>query len=97
MTVETRDDWHLFEVQLYLDGIGPDAVHVELYAEESNGAGQVRLEMARDQPLVGAENGYIYQAQTPAARPSGDFTARIVPYHSKAAIPLEDTHIVWQR
>lgn len=59
--VETKGDWHLFEVQVYLNGISPDAVQVELYAEELNGGSPFRLEMGRDRHLVGAENGYIIQ------------------------------------
>jgi starch phosphorylase len=53
--------------------------------------------MSLDRQLVGAENGYVYKARTPAIDPPVDFTARIVPYHPGVAIPLEDTHILWQR
>jgi starch phosphorylase len=95
--VETKGEWHLFEAQVYLNGIGPDAVHVELYADEPNGGNPVRIEMSRDRELVGAENGYIYKGQIAATRPPGDFTARIVPYHPGGAIPLEEAHILWQR
>ena len=97
VTVETNDEWHLFEDQVYLNGISPDSVHVELYADKSNGGSRVRIKMSRDRQLVGAENGYIYNSQVPATRPSGDFTARIVPYFTGAAIPLEEAHILWQR
>jgi len=95
--VETNDEWHLFEAQVYLNGISPDAVHVELYADKSNGENQAKFVMSRDQQLVGAENGYIYKGQVPATRPSGDFTARLVPHFTGAAIPLEENHILWQR
>ena len=40
--------------------------------------------------LVGAINGYAYQAQLPATRPATDYTARLIPYHDAAAVPLED-------
>jgi starch phosphorylase len=95
--VTTSDEWHMFEVQVYLNGIGPDAVQVELYAEASNEGSPVRLEMNRDHQLVGAENGYAYKAQAPAIRPSGDYTARIIPHFPGAAIPLEAPQIIWQR
>jgi len=95
--IETNSEQHLFEIQVYLNGIGPDAVYVELFAEGSNGGDPVRLEMNCDRPLVGADNGYIYTGQIPATRPAGDFTARIVPHHPGVAIPLEDNHILWQR
>ena len=97
VTVETDSQWHRFEAQVYLNGIDPESVHVELYAEASNSGNPVRLEMYRIRQLAGAEHGYVYDVQTPATRPSGDFTARIVPHHPGVAIPLEDAHIFWQR
>jgi glycogen phosphorylase len=95
--VETNGEWHLFEAQVYLNGIGPDAVHVELYADTSNDGSPVRIEMSRGQKLVGAENGYGYKGQVATTRPSGDFTARIVPHFTGVATPLEEAHILWQR
>jgi starch phosphorylase len=95
--VETNSEWHLFEAHVYLNGIGPDAVHVELYADKVNGGSPARFEMSRDQQLVGAENGYIYKGQVSNTRPAGDFTARIVPHFTGAAVPLEEDHILWQR
>lgn len=95
--VTTVDGQQLFEVQVYLNGVPPDAVRVELFAEESDGQNPALLGMSLDRQLVGAEHGYIYKAQTPTIRHSGDFTARIVPFHPGVAIPLEDAHIQWQR
>jgi starch phosphorylase len=95
--VETTGEWHLFEAQVYLNGIDPDTVDVELYAEELDGESPVRLKMCRERQMLGAENGYIYKGRIPATRPSGDFTARIVPYYLGVAIPLEGTYVLWQR
>jgi glycogen phosphorylase len=97
VNVESNGEWHLFEAQVYLNGIGPEAVHVELYADTSNGRSPVRSEMTCEQQLVGAENGYCYKGRVPMTRPSGDFTARIIPHLAGAAIPLEEAHILWQR
>jgi starch phosphorylase len=97
VNVESNGEWHLFEAQVYLNGIGPEAVHVELYADKSNGSSPVRSEMTCEQQLVGAENGYCYKGRVPMTRPSGDFTARIIPHLAGAAIPLEEAHILWQR
>ena len=36
--VETRGGQHLFEIQVYLSGLDPDSVRVELYADGVNGA-----------------------------------------------------------
>ena len=95
--IETAGGWHLFEVPVYLYGVGPGAVQVELYSEVSNSGIPVRLEMIRDRQMEGTENGFVYKARVPATSPSGDFTARIVPRYPGVAIPHEDTHILWQR
>ncbi len=87
---------HLFEVQVYLSNLDPDAVRVELYAEGVNGGDPVRQEMTRGQQLAGA-NGYIYRTQVPVIRPAADYTARVIPHCPGIAIPLEAALILWQR
>jgi glycogen phosphorylase len=97
MKVETRGKQHLFDVQVYLNDIDPNAVRVELYADAINGSNVVQQEMKRGRRLAGASNGYVYSAAVTAARPPADYTARVIPYCDAVAIPLEDTHILWQR
>jgi starch phosphorylase len=94
--VTTNTEQHLFEVQLYLDGLDPAAVRVELYAEGVDGGAPLRQEMARGQQLVGAVNGYAYSAKVSARRPTDNYTARVVPFRPGVAVPLEMTHILWQ-
>jgi glycogen phosphorylase len=96
-TISKNGDQHMFEVQVYLNGLDPDAVRVELYAEGVNGGDPVRKEMTRGPKLVGAENGYLYGAQVQAKRPATDFTARVIPHRTGIAVPLEAAHILWQR
>ena len=95
--LEMKDNGHIIEVQIYLDGLNPDAVRVELYAEGVMGAEAERVEMTRVHPLVGAINGYTFRAVVSAERPSEEYTARIIPYHDHAIPPLETAHILWQR
>jgi starch phosphorylase len=95
--VETDKERHQFEVQLYLDGLDPDAVCVEIFAEGVDGGDPVRQEMTRGRQLVGAEHGYAYGALVPATRPATDYTPRVIPYHPGVAVPLEEAHILWQR
>jgi starch phosphorylase len=90
-------DQHIFEVQVYLNGLDPDGVRVELYAEGVNGGDPVRTEMTRGPQLVGAENGFLFGAQVPATRPATDYTARVIPHRPGSAVPLEAAHILWQR
>jgi starch phosphorylase len=93
MKVETAGEQHVFEVQVYLDNLDPEAVRIELY---SNGE-PARAEMKRARQLVGAINGYVYHAEVAASRPASDYTARIIPHRDGVFIPLEAPQILWQR
>jgi starch phosphorylase len=84
--VETRGGQHYFEVEVYLGGLNPSAVRVEVYAD---GADPVRREMERTGPNT-------YRAEVPAMRPAGDFTPRAMPRHDGVAVPLQSAHILWQ-
>jgi starch phosphorylase len=97
MKIEKEDDQHVFELQVYLDDLDPDAVQVELYANGINGAAPEQLEMARMRQLTGSLGGYIYSARVPAIRTERDYTARIIPRHEGVAVPLEAPWILWQR
>jgi starch phosphorylase len=96
--VETKNKQHVYEVQVYLNGIDPKAVRVELYANGKNGGAAMRQEMNPDLgQLTGATDGAIYSAAVSADRPSADYTARLIPHCDGVAIPLEDARILWQR
>ena len=95
--VETRGEQHVFEVQVYLNNLDPNAVRVELYADGVNGGSLVRQEMKRVRQLAGASGGYVYSAAVSATRPPADYTARVIPHCDGVAIPLEDARILWQR
>ena len=90
--VETATEGHLFEAQVYLDGIDPDAVRVTLYAE-----GADDREMTRGRKPIDAENGYVYTVRVPGARPASDFTVRVIPHREGVAVPMESGPILWQR
>jgi len=95
--VETRGKEQNFEVQVFLNDLDPSSVRVELYADDVNNGSPVRQEMKQIRPIVGASGGYIYSAAVSAARPTGDYTARLIPYCRGVAVPLEDARILWQR
>src|SRR5450432_2331884 len=99
MKVETNGQQHVFEVEVMLNDLDPNAVRVELYAEGADPVRQepVRQEMERVRQLPGASRGYSYRARVSATRPANDYTARVIPQYSGVAIPLEDTRILWQR
>ncbi|ARO87741.1 DUF3417 domain-containing protein [Nitrosospira lacus] len=97
MTVETEGGQHAFLVHMYLNDLDPEAVRVELYADGIPGGAPVRQEMARLHQLVAAATGYAYHARLPADRPASDYTARLIPRHEEATVPLEAPEILWQR
>jgi starch phosphorylase len=96
LKIATDAKKHTFEIELYFDGLDPDAVRVELYAEGLNAAAPLHKQMKRDRQLV-SQKGYIYTASIAADRPAGDFTPRVIPCFDGAEIPLENTCILWQR
>lgn len=95
--VETREGQHQFTVQVYLGGLDPEAVRVELFADPVNGGEPVRQAMARGRKLEGPGNGCEYVGSVPATRSAADYTPRLVPQHPEAAVPLEAAEILWQR
>ena len=95
VTVKTDPEHHAFEVQFFPGELDPNCVRVELYADGTNRDTPFLQEMKRGHPLEGS--GYAFCAQVPAARTSGDYTVRVVPYFRGAAIPLEASQILWQR
>ena len=96
--VDTRDGEHVFEVQLWLHGLDPRAVRVELYADATAGGTTVRVEMkrGRKQASPGGDS-YTFSATVPAGRPPEDFTPRVIPHRAGVAVPLEVDPILWQR
>jgi starch phosphorylase len=92
--IETGNNKHAFEVQVFLDQVDPDAVRVELYANDSD---LVPREMTRAQPIPGSTNAYLYGTSVAAVRPASDYTPRIVPHFTGVAVPLEEGQILWQR
>ena len=93
--LEQQGEQYFVQVQVYLDGLDPEAVKVEVYAEGPNGATPIRQPLKRDKPLIGSENGFVYTAQVPAGRPAADYTPRLISQHNDASIPLEAAFILW--
>jgi starch phosphorylase len=94
MKAETRDGRHVFEVEVSLGDLGPDAIQVELFA---NGEQATPLEMKLIRRPADTLTDHIYGASVPAARPVADYTARLIPHCEGVAIPLEVATILWQR
>ena len=94
---ETKDGQHVFQVQLCLGDLDPNAVRLELFADGVGGNPATAYEMKLiSQP---AETGtcHGYGTSVPATRPAADYTARLIPHCEGVAIPLEAATILWQR
>ncbi len=100
--VDSTETEHHFEVEVDLDGLDPNSVRVELFADGidgNDGTGQpmTRVELADGNSVFGKPHWDLYRLSITANRPATDFTARIVPDHAGVAIPLELNLILWQR
>ena len=97
LRAETNADHHVFEVEIFLNDLDPNAARVELYADGIDGGDPVRVEMKCARPLPDASRRCFYQATVLTTRPSRDYTARVIPQRSGVAVPLESARILWQR
>ena len=88
-----KGDMHVFTVRVNLGSIPPEAVRVELYAEPIEGV----VSPAASSAGALYAGTYTYRVALPASRPLGDYTARVVPCHAAALVPLESGRILWYR
>lgn len=96
LKIEEDGDHHVFEVELFLDGLDPDAVQAELYAEGIAGGAPVRQIMTRVRHQE-PEEACVYSARVPSTRPASDYTPRVIPHRPGVTVPLEASQILWQR
>ena len=83
-------------VPVYLGGIAPDRVRVELYADADDAQPALCLPMSMGGPLPGAVQGYLYHAVLPEARACDSFTPRVRAWHAEAFLPAESGLVAWQ-
>jgi starch phosphorylase len=94
--VNSRSDGHEVEVELFLNGLDPNAVRVQLYADPVNDEDSVS-EMTLVGTAPDASRPDVYHATISSARAIGDYSARVLPTHADVAVPLECARIAWQR
>jgi starch phosphorylase len=94
--VNTHDEQHYFQADIVPGALTLDILRVELYADSSHGQCACCEEMNASGPCADTPGAFTYSAQVSATRPASDYTARIVPYHLNAVVPLEAGQIVWQ-
>jgi starch phosphorylase len=95
VTVETKDGQHRFQIGVVPGLLHPDQFRVELYAEPIGGIGP-KPEIVAACKSSTASGTFVYSACCPARRPVIDYTARLVPTHAAASVPLEAGQILWR-
>jgi starch phosphorylase len=97
VTIDTRGDRHYFDVEVDLGSLTRSSVSVELYADALNEVIPFRQEMDYHEDR-GSDRGWLsYSTNVPAIRAADDYTARIIPKHPNAYVPLEAPLVLWQR
>lgn len=98
VAVNTQDGEHTFTAQVDLGGLGMEAVLVQLFADAATpGETPTCVAMGLAAAASNAPGMTAFSAHVPAARPAGDYTVRVTPYHAAAIMPLEDGRVLWQR
>jgi len=95
--VETRGGQHVFEIEVVTGELHPDQFSVELYAGPGTGVGAKPEVLAMCKSSAEAPDAVVYSVCCPGTRPASDYTARLVPSHPGASIPLEANRVTWQR
>jgi hypothetical protein len=89
--------WQVFQVHVYLNDLGPNAVRSEPYTTSLNGSETVPREMMHVRLSTGAANTYGYRVEAAVTPPASDRTPRAIPEHDAIVVPLEASQIQWQR
>ena len=98
LRVQVQPDGHEVEIELFLNGVDPTAVRVQLYANADKGPDSHR-EMARVRAAPDPSSPDVYRVTLtlPSSSSIGDYTARVVPAYPDVSVPLECARIKWQR
>jgi starch phosphorylase len=95
--INTHDGLHFFQADVTPGSLTSDHLRVELYADSADGKSACFEIMNPSGPSPDTPGSYAYSTEVSATRPASDYTARIIPYHPNALVPLEECQIVWQR
>lgn len=95
--VECFGENYLFKVQLFFGTMDPLKIAVELFSNETKHLPYQTLEMTRADELDHSRESAIYTAFVPNSCPSKNYTPRIIPFFEGVSVPLEESHILWQK
>lgn len=84
-------------VSVYLGEVDPEAVRVEMFADQTVEYAPEVIMLHQEHAIPGSSNGYIFAGVISSPRSLEDYTVRIVPYHPNAYLPAELPLISWQK
>jgi starch phosphorylase len=84
-----------FKVPVFLNGIDPRNVEVQLYADGIKDEPAEIIKMKMDKKK--GDEGIVYSTEVITDRSSNDYTARVIPHYEDVSVPLETSFICWQR
>ena len=95
-TARQEGEQYIFAANVLLNGLVPQDVTVELYANGSDGGGALHQSM--DCVYLPDDNmgAHLYRVTLPALHALSQYTLRIVPSRVGVSIPLEVSHILWE-
>jgi starch phosphorylase len=85
------------EVAVHFGGLDPAAVRVQLFASPVDVEPPECVELGAGTPVPDAPGTFVFRAYHATMWPAEHYTARIVPYHPEARVPLELRRILWHR
>ncbi|MEJ2704896.1 MAG: alpha-glucan family phosphorylase [Sedimentisphaerales bacterium] len=95
-TSKLEDGQYLYRVPVFLEGIDPENVTVQLYAEPRDGEKAEVHNLTRGERVNAPEKGYYFTVRVPSRRKISDYTPRVVAALGDAVVPLEANQILWK-
>ncbi len=92
----TKDGQYICRIPIYFDGIDPENIAVQLYAEPVSGEKPEIYDMKRSEQIGRDKKGYYFNVELPSRRKITDYTPRVVPLFDGAVKPLEANQILWK-
>jgi starch phosphorylase len=86
---------YYFAVNVFLAGLKPSDVNVEIYANALVGGKILRQTLDCEHKPEDSMGAYFYCTKVPAQQSLSDYTLRITPRHVGVTLPLELNYILW--
>jgi starch phosphorylase len=91
-----EDGQYSCRVPVFFEGIDPQNIAVQLYADPQNGENPEVYNMTREEHVNEPQNGYFFVGRVPSRRKISDYTPRVVAALDGGVAPLEVNQILWK-